>query len=108
MNCKTLFQGDSSANQLITIFEKCGTPSEETWPGVTNFRGVSCNLPNFPKTLWEDICPALDDTGIDLLSKMLQLNPSDRISCKQALAHPYFENVPPSLLQRTSSTNSPE
>lgn len=35
----------------------------------------------------------LDDAGLDLLQKMLILDPSKRITAKGALAHPYFADV---------------
>lgn len=31
--------------------------------------------------------------GIDLLSRMLVLDPANRIDCKEALLHPYFHDV---------------
>lgn len=35
----------------------------------------------------------MDETAIDLLTKMVQLEPSKRISAKEALAHPYFNDM---------------
>ncbi|KHN38062.1 Cyclin-dependent kinase B1-2, partial [Glycine soja] len=31
--------------------------------------------------------------GLDLLTKMLKFNPSERISAKAALDHPYFDSL---------------
>ena len=33
-----------------------------------------------------------DEQAIDLIDRMLQLDPNNRINCEQALAHPYLEN----------------
>ena len=33
---------------------------------------------------------AIDDAGIDLLERMLVYEPSQRITARQALQHPYF------------------
>jgi serine/threonine protein kinase len=39
----------------------------------------------------------LDEAGLDLLEKMLQCNPANRITAKQALLHPYFKDVPDTI-----------
>lgn len=39
------------------------------------------------------MCANMDETAIDLLTKMVQLEPSKRISAKEALAHPYFNDM---------------
>jgi serine/threonine protein kinase len=36
-------------------------------------------------------CTNFDETGIDLLSQLLHLEPGRRISAKSALRHPYFD-----------------
>jgi len=35
---KPLFPGDKEARMLELIYQICGTPSEENWPGVTSMR----------------------------------------------------------------------
>lgn len=35
----------------------------------------------------------IDDTGKDLFYKMMSLNPSRRLSCEEALSHPWFDEV---------------
>ena len=54
---------------------------------------------SFPQ--WKTDCVAnltklaqnMDETAVDLLQKMVQLEPSKRISAKEALAHPYFQGM---------------
>ena len=38
--------------------------------------------------------PNLDEVGLDLLDKMLRSNPSERITAKEAMKHPYLADVP--------------
>ena len=39
------------------------------------------------------ILPTLDDNGIDLLKKLLELDPDKRILANEALEHPYFKDL---------------
>jgi cyclin-dependent kinase 2 len=40
---------------------------------------------------WQEICPRLDPLGLDLLSKMLVIDPTKRITPYQALQHDFFK-----------------
>lgn len=41
------------------------------------------------------LLPSLSDDGVDLLRRMLCLNPADRITAAEALQHPYFSDKSP-------------
>lgn len=36
----------------------------------------------------------MDDLAVDLILKMLAMNPADRITARDALNHPYFKTSP--------------
>uniref|UniRef100_A0A0D9V8Z7 Protein kinase domain-containing protein n=1 Tax=Leersia perrieri TaxID=77586 RepID=A0A0D9V8Z7_9ORYZ len=89
---QALFPGDSELQQLLHIFRLLGTPTEEQWPGVTDLRDWH-EFPQWKPQILERSVPALEPEGVDLLSKMLQYNPANRISAKSAMEHPYFDTL---------------
>jgi len=40
------------------------------------------------------LCSNLNDRGLDLLENMLIYDPAGRISAKQSVNHPYFDDYP--------------
>ncbi|KAJ5066846.1 hypothetical protein M0811_03190 [Anaeramoeba ignava] len=94
-----LFPGDSEVDQIYKIFQAFGTPNESNWPGVSSLPDYSPVFPSFtPKTLRKIIKERLkddpiDEVGLDLVEKMLVYDPKKRISIKQALQHPYFDDL---------------
>ncbi|KAL8393848.1 hypothetical protein RB595_003560 [Gaeumannomyces hyphopodioides] len=95
---KPLFPGDSEIDEIFKIFRLLGTPTEETWPSVTDENIYPDFKPSFPK--WQrdpnqKLCSNLNDAGLDLLEMMLAYDPAGRISAKQACNHPYFEDYDP-------------
>ena len=90
---KPLFPGDSEIDELYKIFQVLGTPSEKNWPGVSNLPYYKPTFPNWSGNHLQRLYPQLCPKGLDLLNKMLTYDPSKRISAKQALNHPYFDDL---------------
>ncbi|XP_023248092.1 cyclin-dependent kinase 14 [Copidosoma floridanum] len=84
-------------DQLDKIFKILGTPTEETWPGVTRLPGYKPNrFAFYPlKKLGISFPKLYDVADVDnMASSLLQLNPDNRIGAHDALHHPYFSSLP--------------
>jgi len=87
---RPLFPGDSEIDELFRIFRTLGTPTEEVWRGCTSLPDFKPNFPKWSKQDLKKVIPGVDAVAIDLLESMLVYEPSQRISAKAALQHPYF------------------
>lgn len=88
-----LFPGDSEIDQLHKIFMALGTPTEATWPGVSDLPDYKPTFPNWrPRSIVETV-PSLCPLGQDLLARMLTYEPSRRITAHDALNHAYFDAI---------------
>jgi len=91
---RPLFPGSSVNDQLMRIFKVMGTPNEESWPGVSEHTDYKPDFPVYPAQALPAIVHGLDDKGLNLLSRMLQYDPNQRISAAAAMKHPYFDGLP--------------
>jgi serine/threonine protein kinase len=64
---RPLFPGSSVKDQLLKIFKILGTPTEETWPGVSKLPEYRTDFPAYNPIPLESLIPKLDSAGIDLL-----------------------------------------
>ncbi|ETN58106.1 cdk5 [Anopheles darlingi] len=108
---RPLFPGSDVDDQLKRIFKLLGTPTEDTWSGITQLsdykpfprknpfgrfspRRLVNEYPLLtvypPTTSWSQVVPRLNSKGRDLLQKLLVCRPLLRLSADQAMAHPYF------------------
>ena len=71
-----------------------GTPNEEVWKGVSKLKDYKKEaFPDFKPKSFLEICPSLGELGADLLHKLLLFDPVERISPKEALKHPFFNDL---------------
>lgn len=101
-----LLPGEGEVDQLNKVFRMLGTPTEEMWPGVSamaHFSKLTWRTPSVGK-LREEIpdnlssfssSVFLNDTGFDLLRRLLEMDPSKRISASAALQHPWISSEAP-------------
>lgn len=101
-----LFKGSSEATQLDLIFRTCGHPTEENWPHINDM----CPLwrkfepkdgeQRFPDRLREALKANLPrpewmtENAINLISKLITMDPDKRWSALEALDADYFFENP--------------
>jgi len=89
---KPFLKGDSPFDQLNQILRVLGTPSEETlaWVGSTRAKEYLQSLPPSAPIPLSYFFPQANPEALDLLQKMLTLDPTHRIDVNTALEHPYL------------------
>jgi cyclin-dependent kinase len=90
-----LFPGDSEIDQIFKIFRILGTPTEESWPGLSQLPDYKPSFPNWSRQNIQATVPTLDANGIHLLEETLIFDTAKRMSAKRALKHPYFSDYNP-------------
>ncbi|ODQ77200.1 hypothetical protein BABINDRAFT_42140 [Babjeviella inositovora NRRL Y-12698] len=89
---KPIFRGKDYVDQLNQILYIVGTPDETTLQRIGSKRAQEYvrSLPFMPKVPFSQLYPNANPDGLDLLEKMLTLDPSQRITAEEALEHPYL------------------
>ena len=106
INHAPLFPGDSEIDELFKIFRTLGTPDDVNWPQVSVLPDYKSQFPKWKAKEWNEVCPKLDDAGLDLLSKMLAYAPSKRISAKEASKHRFFDDYTPQVSVSTAAVTN--
>lgn len=89
---KPLFRGKDYVDQLNKILMILGTPKEATLTKIGSIRAQNYvrSLPIMPKVHYEQLYPDANPLALDLLERMLTLDPYERITVNEALNHPYL------------------
>ncbi|KAF0693183.1 Aste57867_15777 [Aphanomyces stellatus] len=94
---RVMFPGKSYVDQLKVIIEVVGTPSTFSFcdnPSARRFAGrqLLTQSPLIGKVAWPDVFPHANPEALNLLDKLLQFDPNDRVTATDALQHPYFDS----------------
>mmetsp|Transcript_18421 Transcript_18421/g.59933 ORF Transcript_18421/g.59933 Transcript_18421/m.59933 type:complete len:267 (+) Transcript_18421:663-1463(+) len=94
-----LFPGQMEIDHVIRIYRFCGTPDEQSWPGVSSlpyaetFRKAA---PAHPRRVRHAATARFGSAAAaDFLDNLLQLCPRRRLSARRALEHPYLAREEP-------------
>jgi cell cycle related kinase len=82
--CVCYLQGETDIDQLAIVLRTLGTPTTETWPGVTELPDY--NKITFPETQgigWDQILSDCMTEAIDLTKRFLVYNADKRLKAKQ-------------------------
>ena len=89
-----LIRGSDHIDQLLETMSILGTPSDQLLSRLTSQEAINfiASLPPKKPTNLKDIFGStIDEQGLDLLKKMLDMDPKSRITATEALAHPYLK-----------------
>lgn len=89
---RPIFAGDSEIDQIFKIFQYHGTPTESEWSGVNNIPHFKHTFPKFRKKTPQEKFKKLNGHALDLVLRLIELDPAKRISAVEALSHPYFND----------------
>ncbi|RPB16067.1 Pkinase-domain-containing protein [Morchella conica CCBAS932] len=92
---KPILQGNSDMDQLMKIFQLCGSPNEKNMPGFEKLPGCEGfrQFGPYHRAL-EGHYSEMGSAGVSLLSEFLRLDPRKRINAIDALKHEYFTTDP--------------
>lgn len=93
-----LFPGNDEREMASRVFQLLGTPTEQSWPGVSNLKLYDVYIPTMQyvarSSLRQHFHTFAEYIVLDLLEQLLTVDPSKRISAQEALRHPWFTTAP--------------
>ncbi|CAD8147291.1 unnamed protein product [Paramecium octaurelia] len=90
-----LFQGDSQVDMLFKIMKLLGTPTDETYFGLSRLPDFTLNFPKFRGESLTQKIPQLGQNhqATMVLQSMLQFNPNNRPQAKELLMNQWFDDI---------------
>lgn len=87
------FEDGNQLSLILSIFKTVGTPTIETWPEAVHFTTPPFEwYQNFSGHTLAELLPDASDRARDLVERLVVYESGRRLTAKQALEHPYFQN----------------
>jgi len=96
-----LFPGESGIDQLVEIIKVLGTPTRDQIRTM-NPNYMEHKFPQIKPHPFNKVFRKADPSAIDLISKLLEYTPTQRLSAIDAMVHPFFDEL------RDPSTRFPD
>jgi glycogen synthase kinase 3 beta len=96
-----LFPGESGIDQLVEIIKVLGTPTRDQIRTM-NPNYMEHKFPQIKPHPFNKVFRKADPTAIDLISKLLEYTPTQRLSAIDAMVQPFFDEI------RDPSTQLPD
>jgi len=87
-----LFPGESGIDQLVEIIKVLGTPTREQIRTM-NPNYMEHKFPQIKPHPFSKVFRKASPDAIDLISKLLEYTPTQRLSAVEALVHPFFDEL---------------
>jgi glycogen synthase kinase 3 beta len=87
-----LFPGESGIDQLVEIIKVLGTPTREQIRTM-NPNYMEHKFPQIKPHPFNKVFRKADQNAIDLISKLLEYTPTQRLAAINAMVHPFFDEL---------------
>lgn len=95
LNRFPLFRGENDIEQLCLVLQTLGTPTEESWPEMTELPDYNkISFPEYEPVPWKKLFPESSPEARKLLSEFLVYSSHKRIKAEEALTHDYIFTPP--------------
>lgn len=96
-----LFPGESGIDQLVEIIKVLGTPTREQIRTM-NPNYMEHKFPQIKPHPFSKVFRKADNNAIDLIGRLLEYTPTERLGAIDAIVHPFFDEL------RDPSTKLPD
>lgn len=87
-----LFPGESGIDQLVEIIKILGTPTREQIRTM-NPNYMEHKFPQIKPHPFNKVFRKADSNALDLIQRLLEYTPTERLSAINAMVHPFFDEL---------------